>query len=102
MFAQHFRDHVLPALRIRCRLSGLLVALQVDRFEDAFQDVMHLAIERGALHLPRGTLADLEEWICTELTRQIDTAEPQVGEPAWHRLSYDLATVAAWRRTRAA
>jgi hypothetical protein len=77
-FAEHFRKHVSPALAHLCEVQGLLLALDRVTFDEAFNAVLRLANNRGALHLPAPILADLETWICTRLIEILASLEPEV------------------------
>lgn len=74
-FAIVFREHVVPRLRRRCYVNGVLVHCGITEWGDAFNDVLRLACKRGAVQLDDATFAELQDWIATELTKQIEAAD---------------------------
>jgi hypothetical protein len=77
-FPEAFREHVLPYLTLKCRVAGLLVALQLVRFEDANHGVMRAAMQRGAGHLPEPIFAELADWCCFKLLKEAERHECEI------------------------
>jgi hypothetical protein len=79
-FASTFGELVTPELARMCRVQGLLVALELRPFHEAYDTVWRVARRRGALMLPMQLLADLEDWIMTRILLAEAEARPGVEE----------------------
>lgn len=79
LFADHFRDQVVPGLRNLARAEAACVAHGVETFSGAYDAVMDCARRYGALYLPEDKFADLEDWIGTIILEAIDGAEAECG-----------------------
>ena len=77
-FSDAFRAMVGPDLRRMCANRGLFVALGLDGFADACDEVIAEARKRGAAHLPDAVHRQLEDWISATLLEAIDAAMPTV------------------------
>lgn len=77
-FPEHFRESALPHLTLKCRVCGLLIALQLMRFEDAHSDIMRAAMQRGAGHLPEPIFAELDHWCCIKLMTEAERHEREI------------------------
>lgn len=72
-FASAFREIVIPDLARMCQSRGLFVALDLDGYSEAFDEIVATAARRGALHLAGDMFRQLEDWIATELLKAVDT-----------------------------
>jgi hypothetical protein len=61
-FAREFRAHVVPKLTAACELHGLFVALRLETATRAHAEVMGVAWEHDAAHLPEEHFEHLETW----------------------------------------
>ena len=105
-FAAAFREIVIPALRQQAFIQGIYLGGGLIGWEEAYGEVLDVAIKRGALHLPSSDWDGLTDWICSELIRQTQAAEEQQREwdslgaaEQWRRMA---ETGPAWREARAA
>lgn len=78
-FAIAFRAHVVPRLRLEIDKQAFLMACDLQDWHDSYYEVLHLAIERGALHLAERDLDSLKDWISTTLLEAVDKAEAKVA-----------------------
>ena len=73
-FGAAFRAHVIPRLRPLVMCHADLLALDMETFTEAQSAILRMAIKHGALHLPPGELALIENWIGSAiLTREAAT-----------------------------
>jgi hypothetical protein len=87
LFCEHFRSLVVPSLMQLCAVQGFLLAVEeVGTFEEAYHVVMEAARRRGALHLPKARLADLEELIAVLLSAEACSHEAKINT---HRQTLD-------------
>ena len=77
-FALAFRSHVIPTLRRRCATNAALMRHHLMGWNAAFDDALRLACDRGALNLDDTTFRELEDWLASELLREVDAPEPPV------------------------
>ena len=77
-FATTFRAIVCPDLARMCRSRGLFVALGMDDWSEAYDELMAVARARGACHLPDAMLFEFEDWLSAELLRAVDAAQPTI------------------------
>jgi len=61
-FAREFRARVVPKLLLACELHGLFVALRLETVTQAYAEVMAIAWEHDAAHLPEEHFNHLEAW----------------------------------------
>lgn len=81
-FAATFGQIVIPDLNRMCQARGLYVALGLDGFSDACDEVMAEALRRGASRLPDAALEQLGDWIATTILQAEAAAAPGVETTA--------------------
>ena len=74
-FAATFRRHAIPHLRNRCAVNSAMLGLRIWSWNEAYDDVLRLALDHGALSLNDAEFHKLEEWIASELLRRTDAVE---------------------------
>lgn len=75
VFANHFREEVIPRLQRRANAEAWAVVLGHESWSGAWDTVMDHARQRGALYLPADKLDALEDWISTTLSTEIEKVE---------------------------
>lgn len=70
-FPAHFREHVLPRLRRLVTAEAFCVVRGAQSWSEAFDGTMRYAQRYGALYLPPGVFADLDDWISATLLEEI-------------------------------
>jgi hypothetical protein len=88
-FAATFRAIVVPGLKRQIEQHALMVACEITEFDELYHDVMAQAYARGAWRLPDHILADLNQWVCSAILREMQRYTPAVanakrrGEVPW-------------------
>ena len=84
-FAAAFREIVIPDLRKACVVQGMYLSAGLATWPEAFGEVLKLATDRGALHLPSSDWDGLTDWIAAELTRDVARSDQLTTE--WEALT---------------
>lgn len=77
-FADAFRALVVPKLRSMIESRGFFVAIGLDRFSEAHNEIMAEASRLGASYLPHEHLNSLIDWTQTALLNATIAAEARV------------------------
>jgi hypothetical protein len=80
-FSAAFRDIVVPILRREIAIEALHVAYGRQGWSESYDEVVHLAISRGALHLPDEEWDRLRDWIAARMLRWIDFYSSDAPSP---------------------
>jgi hypothetical protein len=81
-YAHTFGATVVPTLHAECKRLAADVAWDYIGFDDAYASVMRLAKRRGANHLPKHLMAELEAMLCEAILKYIDSFMPAVTDRA--------------------
>lgn len=74
-FAQSYRSHVVPRLRVLAVAHGSSVGHGLESFSDAVSKVTREAVTLGASYMPPEHFALLEDWILTTIAESAATVE---------------------------
>ena len=74
-FAVHYRQYVVPKLKIACEHMAPCILDGTQTFTEAYGVVIRFAQNLGANHLPEDVLMDLEDWISDTLLLEVQAAE---------------------------
>ena len=74
-FPALFRHHVQPALARAITVEAWLIAADIETWQAGYENVMAIAIARGALHLPDHIWWTLRDWVSGSLLVAVTAAE---------------------------
>jgi hypothetical protein len=78
-FSDDFKTEALPALRQYCRGLALLIDARLETFASAHDAAMRYAVGRGADNLSQRHFEALDQWVISQISRQVREADPLLG-----------------------
>lgn len=84
-FSDTFRQVAIPALKKRIRVCGLEASFGALSYAEAVAEVMREAQRLGAIHLSDKIFFAMQDWVLSELTKQIDRIDHMSEE---YRLAF--------------